>query len=140
MNVQDNSKKILKKSTKFPNDYVILKISFQNHSKISRPTKISSAKKFQKFRKSAQLWLVNKSRSWTAVPFLNHVQNREGFADGQRTAADVNDLLFELDRPSSPSLTVLIRSFRPVPNGPYSIGPSSSHVRDPRDDCPGLNG
>ena len=58
----------------------------------------SSAKKFQKFRKSAQLWLNNKSRSWTAVPFLNHVQNREGFADGQRTAADVNDLLFELDR------------------------------------------
>ena len=49
------------------------------------------------------------------MPFLNHVQNREGFADGQRTAADVNDLLFELDRPSSPSLTVLIRSFRPVP-------------------------
>ena len=98
MNVQDNSKKILKKSTKFPNDYVILKISFQNRSKISRPTEISSTKKFQKFRKSAQLWLVNKSRSWTAVPFLNHVQNREGFADGQRTAADVNDLLFELDR------------------------------------------
>ena len=31
--------------------------------------------------KSDQLWLVNKSRSWTAVPFLNHVQNREGFAE-----------------------------------------------------------
>ena len=66
--IQNNYGILKSKNTESRQNFEMTMSSLKYHlkssdSKISRPTKISSAKKFQKFRKSAQLWLVNKSRS-----------------------------------------------------------------------------